>query len=182
MAGRDPRSLSEESPHAATVVERISASYANDDQQALAAPIQEALDLMSLQGRLVELDNLSIAMEPIWENRMQRLITVFDTLFFEGEMGPVHFEWDHTLLQRGALGLFTGIAGETTVISVDPRPPRQSANGVRAWCIIGTLLHECVLAVFEKSCADCCENPLEAEHYHDPACYLCVGISGHGPV
>lgn len=168
--------------HAVAVVTRILASASDEYTAELAAPIQAALDLMTLQGRWVELGNLSIAMEPIWERRMQSLITIFDTLFFQGELGPVRFEWDDTLSQRGALGECSWpLAGQAAVISVDPRPPVQSANGVRAWGIIGTLLHECCHAVFAQTCASRRDPLLQTEHNHDPRCYLCIGVSGHGP-
>lgn len=100
------------------------------------------------------------------------IISLLDQLLFNGKVGAVHFCWDATLMSNhGALGVTWRNAIGEVVITVDPTPPGESV-GARAWSIIGTILHECCHAVFQKACI-----PGSPEHQN---CILRIGATGHG--
>lgn len=105
---------------------------------------------------------------------MDHLITHFNTLFFQGKLLPVRFEWSSEAKSRGVCR--HNAAGEV-VISVNPSPASAQAGEERAWSILGTLLHECVHAVFKHSC---CE-PIPPHEIHNDDCEDGIGWTGRGP-
>ena len=107
---------------------------------------------------------------------IDRALKLFDDLFFQGELSPVRFEWNTVLPDRNLGQCRHGQPGEI-VIQVDPQPTSVAAGEDRAWSIFGTLLHECVHAVFKRSCAI-----LSPPHgFHNDDCADSIGWTGHGP-
>ena len=133
------------------------------------------VEFLSPQSMVV-LGNLCIAEPHVQDDRIQYLIYLLDQLLFDSKVGTVLFEWDNTLMLRK--GGRKGECGRTStgeiLIVVDPHPPCESA-WLRAWSIIGTLLHECCHAFFLRACG------IPGTPGVHSTCTLRTGATGHGP-
>lgn len=158
--------------HAVTLLNSILSSHARDVAP-LGPAVRKILQFMDDRTWL-KLGTLCLT-ERERDCPMEYLISLFDEVLFDGHVGTITFLWDPSLVtEMGAKGLcWRNSYGETEIV-VDPAPPAEDIVA-RATSIIGTLLHECVHAVFSKACHH------STPHEH-PDCKIHTGLTRHGPV
>lgn len=159
--------------HAVTLLNSILSSHAGDVVH-LEPVVWEILQFLDAQ-RWLKLGTLCITEPCERDAPMEYLISLFDEVLFNGAVGTITFVWEpHLVTELNALGLCRGNSYGETLIVVDPEPPFESVEA-KAMSVIGTLLHECVHAVFRKAC----HRGTPHEH---PDCGIHIGLTGHGPV
>ena len=181
MASPSSSSLSsaseEEQSCAAQHGELIVNSWSLEDEVVNGDPNHPLLALRTLLNdqTMYELGYMDVTEPQEADTIMDDLIVSLDTLFFQGALLAVRFEWSN-VLGNGVAGLCQWDSAGDIVISVNPSPASAPAGEQRAWSILGTLLHECCHAVFDHHC---CSRP--PHRCHDNDCADSIGGTGHGP-